>query len=260
MTAARGREGAGSGALPTLVVIGAMKCGTTSLHGHLDAHPDVGMSEPKELNFFFGPEVVDGEAEAETWTLGNWHRGTGWYAAHFDPACPVRGESSPGYTSPSHPESAVRMAAVVPTARLVYAVRDPVRRALSQYGHHRRQGTETRPPAEALLDPGSQYVARGRYLERLTPFLATGAFAGRITVVAQEELDADLRTTMRRLFADLDVDPDRWSPAPGARRNAAPEPAPPLEPALHAALADAVRDDAERLRAFTGREFPGWTV
>src|SRR5215218_499708 len=99
------------------------------------------------------------------------------------------------------------MAAVIPGARLVYAVRDPVRRALSQYGHHRRQGTEARPLAEALLDPASQYVARGRYVERLTPFLDTGAFDRRISVVAQEELEADLRGAMHRLFADLDVDP-----------------------------------------------------
>jgi len=249
-----------SGALPTLVVIGAMKCGTTSLHGYLAAHPEVGMSEPKELNFFFGPETLDEGDGAETWALGNWHRGTGWYAAHFDPACPVRGESSPGYTSPSHPEAAARMAAVIPAARLVYAVRDPVRRALSQYGHHRRQGTESRPLAEALLDPAAQYVTRGRYLERLTPFLDTDAFDGRITVVAQEELEADLPGTMRRLFADLGVDPDHWSPAMDTRHNAAPEPAPHVNGTLREALEEAFRDDAERLRSFAGREFPGWTV
>jgi hypothetical protein len=252
-------SGADGGALPTLVVIGAMKCGTTSLHGHLDAHPEIGMSEPKELNFFLGPDTVDG-ADDGTWTSGNWHRGTGWYAAQFDPARPVRGEASPGYTSPSHPEAAARMAAVLPAARLVYAVRDPVRRAVSQYGHHRREGTEPRPIAEALLDPASQYVARGRYLERLTPFLDTGAFDGRITVVAQEELEADLPGTMCRLLADLDVDPDRWSPATATHRNAAPEPAPELDPALREALAAEFRDDADRLREFTGREFPRWTV
>ncbi len=248
------------GALPNLVIIGAMKCGTTSLHGHLDAHPDVGMSRPKELNFFFGPDAVDVPDGEETWTLGNWHRGTGWYAAHFDPGCPVRGESSPGYTSPSHPESAARMAAVLPAARLVYAVRDPVRRALSQYGHHRREGTETRPLAEALLDPASQYLARGRYLERLQPFLDTGVFDGRITILAQEELEADLVGTVRRLLGDLGVDSDRWSPERCDRRNAAPAPAPRLAPALREALEAAFRDDAERLRAFAGREFPGWTV
>jgi hypothetical protein len=247
-----------SGVLPNLVVIGAMKCGTTSLHDYLNAHPEIGMSEPKELNFFFGPEAVD-RPDEETWTLGNWHRGTAWYAAHFDPACRVRGESSPGYTSPSHPESAGRMAAVLPGARLVYAVRDPVHRAVSQYGHHRRQGTEKRPMGEALLDPGSQYVARGRYLDRLAPFLDAG-FADRISVVAQEELDADLLGTVRRLLADVDVDPDRWAPTACTRRNAAPEPPPRLDPELREALESAFRDDAERLRRFAGREFPGWTV
>jgi hypothetical protein len=247
-----------AGALPNLVIIGAMKCGTTSLHGYLDAHPEIGMSEPKELNFFFGPERVD-RSDEETWTLGNWHRGTGWYAAHFDAACRVRGESSPGYTSPSHPESAARMAAVLPGARLVYAVRDPVRRAVSQYGHHRRQGTETRPMAEALLDPCSQYVSRGRYRERLEPFLTAG-FGDRITVVAQEELESDLPGTVRRLLADLDVDPARWAPAGCTRRNAAPERAPRLGPELRETLEAAFRDDAERLREFAGRAFAGWSV
>ena len=238
-----------SGALPDLVVIGAMKCGTTSLHAYLDAHPDVGMSRLKELNFFFGPEDA-----------GNWHRGVDWYAGQFDLAGAVRGESSPGYTSPSHPEVAARMAALLPSARLLYAVRDPVRRALSQYGHHRREGTEPRPLAEALLDPASQYLSRGRYLERLEPFLATGAFDGRITVIAQEEMETGLGATMRRLFGVLGVDPDRWDPTTAARRNAAPEPPPQLDPRLRQALLDAFRDDAERLRAFAGREFPCWTV
>ena len=253
-----------AGALPDLVVIGAMKCGTTSLHSYLDAHPDVGMSRPKELNFFFGPDRAEDGADrsddGDTWARGNWRRGVAWYAAHFDPACAVRGEASPGYTSPSHPDAAARMAAVIPSARLLYAVRDPVRRALSQYGHHRRQGTEIRGVGEALLDPASQYVARSRYFERLAPFLATGAFDGRITVLVQEELQADPRTTMRRLFRELGVDPQRWSPEEDARHNAAAELPAPLDPALRAALAEAFRDDAERLRAFAGRDFPGWTV
>ncbi len=253
-----------AGALPDLVVIGAMKCGTTSLHSYLDAHPDVGMSRPKELNFFFGPDgdedAADRPDDGATWARGNWRRGVAWYAAHFDPACAVRGEASPGYTSPSHPEAAARMAAVIPSARLLYAVRDPVRRALSQYGHHRRQGTEVRGVEEALLDPASQYVARGRYFERLAPFLATGAFDGRITVLAQEELEADPRAAMRRLFGELGVDPERWTLGDDARHNAASLPPAALDPPLREALSEAFRDDAERLRAFAGRDFPGWTV
>jgi len=118
------------------------------------------------------------------------HRGTPWYAAHFDPAAAVRGEASPGYTSPCHAQVVVRMAAVIPDAHLVYVVRDPVGRAVSQYCHHRREGSEKRDLADALLDSGSQYVARGRYAERLAPFL-DGSFP--ITIVAREELARERR-------------------------------------------------------------------
>lgn len=158
------------GLLPNLIVIGAMKCGTTALHRYLDLHPDVAMSEPKELNFFIGPERLAEGCEPPAWLAGNWHRGLEWYARQFRPA-PVRGEASPGYTSPSSPEAPERMARVLPGARLVYAVRDPVERAVSQYLHHRADGTERRPIEEALLDPSSQYVERGLYHARLEPYL-----------------------------------------------------------------------------------------
>src|SRR5205823_6451274 len=46
------RSGKETGALPNLVVIGGLKCGTTSLHHYLNLHPEVEMSRPKELNFF----------------------------------------------------------------------------------------------------------------------------------------------------------------------------------------------------------------
>ena len=257
------RPGAPAGALPNLVVIGAMKCGTTSLHHYLDQHPDIAMSRPKELNFFFEPEGSGAPAGAGNpvdWTHGNWRRGPDWYVAHFDPAAAVRGEASPGYTSPSHPEVAGRMAALVPDVRLVYAVRDPVGRAVSQYLHHRRDGTETREPEEALLDTDSQYVARGRYYERLVPFLETAAFGGRIAVVAQEQLHSDLRPTVRGLFAYLQVDDDFWCPVMGERRNESTEARPELEGRLRHRLREAFRDDAERLRDFAGHDFPGWSV
>ncbi|TFV66979.1 UNVERIFIED_ORG: sulfotransferase [Bacillus sp. AZ43] len=243
------------GALPNLVIVGAMKCGTTTLHSALDLHPQVSMSQPKELNFFVGTDDA-----GSSWAAGTWHRGADWYAAQFDPAAPVRGEASPGYTSPAHPEAAGRMAALIPGASLVYAVRDPVERAVSQYWHHRREGSETRPPEEALLDPGSQYVARGRYLERLTPFLTTGVFEGRIHVVAQEDLREDPRATLRGLFAFLGVDDTCWTGEMAGRRNSAPERPPAPAPAVRDRLRDELRDDAERLRAWAGRDFPGWSV
>jgi hypothetical protein len=246
-----------AGALPTVVIIGAMKCGTTSLHHYLDLHPEVAMSRPKELNFFIGADTPP--ALPTDWSSGNWHRGPAWYAAQFDASVPVRGEASPGYTSPSHPQVAMRMAWLIPSSRLVYAVRDPVRRAVSQYWHHRREGSEIRPLEEALLDPRSQYVARGRYFERLEPFLAAG-FGDRVSLVAQEELHAHRRPTLRRLFGHLGVEERYWSDAMDERRNASPERPGRLPARLAARLAEAFRDDAERLRAFARRDFPRWSV
>jgi hypothetical protein len=244
----------GADALPNLVVIGAMKCGTSALHRYLGCHPDIMMSEPKELNFFFGPD----NADSETWTRGNWHRGVAWYVAHFDGRVRVRGESSPGYTSPSHPEVAQRMAALVPAARLVYLVRDPVKRAVSQYCHHRAEGTETRPLGQALLDPSSQYISRSRYYDRLAPFLRFGRWA--IDVVCQEELLAERRSTLRALFEFLGVDGEYWASAFNeCRYTANAEPAR-LDRWLHDQLAEALRDDADRLREFVGRDFLRWSL
>ncbi len=232
-----------------------MKCGTSALHQLLGRHPDISMSEPKELNFFFGPA----RAGAEAWTRGNWHRGVGWYARHFDARAGVRGESSPGYTSPSHPEVAGRMAALLPAARLVYLVRDPVDRAVSQYHHHRAEGTEARPLEEALLDPGSQYLARSRYHDRLAPFLAH--FDRRaIAVVCQEELLADQRRTVRVVLEFLQVDAERWPSGSEERRQASDGQRTRPGPRLHRRLTEALRDDADRLRDLAGREFARWSL
>jgi Sulfotransferase family len=250
---AGGRTG---GALPNLVVIGAMKCGTSALHRLLDCHPDISMSEPKELNFFFGPDQADGGS----WATGNWHRGVAWYARQFDARATVRGESSPGYTSPAHPEAARRMAALVPGARLLYLVRDPVERAVSQYRHHHAEGSERRRLAEALLDPDSQYLARSRYHDRLAPFLAH--FERRaIAILCQEELLAEQRRTLRAVFELLQVDGRRWPGAPGAGRGQASDRPPPRPGGrLRERLAAALRDDADRLRELAGRDFPAWSV
>lgn len=243
-----------NGALPTFVVIGAMKCGTTALHHMLGAHPDIAMSDPKELNFFFGttPPPIDA---VDPWAAGNWWRGVAWYARHFPPHAPVRGESSPGYTSPDHPDVAGRLAATVPDVRLVYLVRDPIDRAVSQYLHHHRDGTEARPPADALLDPASQYVERSRYHERLTPFL-DHVPPWRMLVVAMEDLRDDPATTLARLLAFLGAGPPGSC---GTVRAGAGRPRNPA-PQLHERLATLVRDDVARLRALTRQRFARWSV
>jgi hypothetical protein len=243
-----------SGALPTFVIIGAMKCGTSALHRMLGAHPDIAMSDPKELNFFFGTAPpVDAD---DPWSTGNWWRGAGWYAAHFPTHAPVRGEASPGYTSPDHPHVAARLAATLPDARLVYLVRDPVDRAISQYLHHRRDGTEDRPLAEALLDPASQYLARSRYHERLTPFL--DRFPNdRILIVATEDLRDQPAPTMARVLRFLDADPQVM---PSAHIHGPSATATEPEPAVRHRVTALLRADADRLRRLAKRRFAQWSV
>jgi Sulfotransferase domain len=190
--ASAARRSVRSPALPNVVVIGGLKCGTTSLHHYLNLHPEVQMSRPKELNFFV----------AEL----NWNLGHDWYASHFRADAPVRGESSPHYTNrPRFEGVAERMASTVAGTRIVYMVRDPIDRMLSHYLHNLGSGYDERPIEQALGDPHTAYVDRSRYFFQLEPFLE--AFEpDRIMLVSREELLSERASTMRRVFGFLGVD------------------------------------------------------
>src|SRR5215211_4057915 len=279
-------------ALPNLIIIGGLKCGTTSLHHYLNLHPEIAMSRPKELNFFV----------AEL----NWPLGRDWYADHFDPKAPVRGESSPHYTNrPSFDGVPERMRDVLGAdIRLIYVVRDPIDRMLSHYLHNVGGGYDDRTLTDALSDPGSSYVARSRYFFQLEPYIEAFG-AERIAIVGREELKDDRIGVMRRAFEFLGVDPaftseqferewetgvakgssrfrimDRAVRLPGLRaidRNfdrlpeslrwlaerlihdpdAGEAPKPGLPDPLREDLVERFRDDVARLEDFAGRSF-GW--
>ena len=193
--------------LPTFIVIGAMKAGTTSLWGYLGDHPDVFMSAEKEPEFF---------VEEKTWG-----RGRAWYESLFadGEADTARGEASTSYTK--HPFFAgvpERMASVVPDARLVYVLRHPVERIVSQYRHALRAGWE-RVPLERALETNPQYVDISSYASQLERYL--GLFErSRILTVLADDLRADRHATMQRVFAFVGVDPT-WKPTgPGAELHA----------------------------------------
>ncbi len=239
-----------------MIVIGAMKAGTTALHRYLDAHPEIGMAPGKELNFFFGADRQNG-GRGDGLT-GNWHRGLDWYRGQLPPAR-VSGETSPGYTSPSFPETAERIARVVPEVRLIYLVRDPVERALSQYRHHRAEGAERRSVEEALLEPGSQYVARSRFHARLRPFLVRFPLE-QLFVCSHEELLHDRRRTLRTLYRFLGVDEQCWSREHERRWHVGRGEPVSLEPRVLRTLCARLTDDADRLRDLLGRKLSGWSV
>jgi hypothetical protein len=147
--------------LPNFAVIGAMKAGTVSLGHYLDEHPNVFLGRGgrfNEPNYFMAEQ--------------NWPRGRDWYESLFDGAggAAAIGECSPSYTW-AHVYHGVpeRMAEVVPQARLVYVVRDPIARMQSMYMHQVSAGRERRRAEVALLD--DRYLGPSRYGFQLAAFL-----------------------------------------------------------------------------------------
>ena len=138
----------------------------------------------------------------------NWHRGLAWYEAQFPASAKVVGESSPTYTvHPAHPHVPERMASVVPDAKLIYLVRDPIERLVSGYRFRRWiLEREDRPLDEALADfETSTHVVASCYamqLEQLFPYYPLE----RILVLEQRALAERRIETLRRAFRFLEVD------------------------------------------------------
>jgi len=180
--------------LPTFVVIGAMKSGTVSLSHYLDEHPGVFLGRGDtfgEPNFFIAERT--------------WGRGLGWYESLFVQAGAV-GECSPSYTmAPLFEGVPARMAQVVPDARLVYLVRDPIARMRSMYLHQVSAGRERRRPEDALLD--ERYLTPSQYGFQLAGFLDYFD-RSQVLVIASEALRDRPRDALTVLFDHLGVDPN----------------------------------------------------
>jgi sulfotransferase family protein len=178
--------------LPNLIIVGGLKCGTTSIHHYLGLHPQIQMSKPKELNFF---------AEELNWDLG-----LDWYASRFDQRFEVRGESSPHYTNlPRFEGIPQRIKEHCPDARLIYMVRDPIKRILSHWVHSTGAGYETRELMPTLSEPDTSYIHRSMYWMQLQPYLELFE-REQIEVIAQEELQGEREETMRKAFRFAGVD------------------------------------------------------
>jgi hypothetical protein len=177
--------------LPTFVVIGAMKTGTSSLASYLRVHPQVFMTTPKEPGFF----------------SMRWDKGLGWYEALFDGAgdAVARGEASTNYTkAPSLPHVPERMAQVIPDAKLVYVVRNPVPRIRSHYVHNAANKGERRKIGIAVRD-NPDYLDFSRYAYQLRLFLEHYPRES-ILVVSSERLRTDREASLKDVFQFVGID------------------------------------------------------
>jgi hypothetical protein len=213
------RVGASRRALPDFLIIGTQLGGTSSLYRYLGAHPDVAPSLRKETEYF----------------STEFHRGEGWYRAHFPWRSTADGkparqtfEATPAYLL--DPLAAPRAAELIPNARIIVMLRDPVDRAFSQYGHNRRLGAETHTFEEAIAaepvrlrgeydrtaeDENYEaiplrrfgYVERGLYAEQLERWLDR---FDDVHVIRSEDFMRDPRPVYRSVLDFLDL--SAWEP------------------------------------------------
>ena len=193
--------------LPNLFIVGAAKCGTTSLHYYLDQHPAISMSSVKEPALF---------------CHADWRQRIDRYAGMLDAKAPVRGESSTHYTKhPAFPGVPARIAEVAPDAKLIYVVRDPLRRCVAQWVHNVAAGRESRSLNDALRDfedPENLYVWCGRYATQIERYLEHFPLRA-LLVLDQTDLLNDRSATLRRAFDFLAVDAGFHSPRFDAQLN-----------------------------------------
>lgn len=149
--------------LPSFIIIGAGKCGTTSLHDYLNQHPQVYIC-PKKETFFFMDEVV--RAKHKPW--GAVTDIEDYRALFADaPEDSVIGEISTNYYA--YPESAQLIYDLIPEVKIIAILRDPAERAFSSYQMHLREGVENQDFAR-IIDKDVKYVKRGFYYSQLLPF------------------------------------------------------------------------------------------
>ncbi|MGH3504506.1 MAG: sulfotransferase [Nocardioidaceae bacterium] len=204
--------------LPDFLVIGAYKCGTTSLCHYLSGHDQIFLPHLQEPRFFALPDGVasrrkgrvprvdrrDVYARRHAWTLEQ-------YASLFAaaPRHSMAGECSPEYLR-SSASAAPAIRDQIPDAKLLAILRNPVERAFSEYLHFVRDGLEQDTFEVAIsrrqsLRPKHSYVLTGYYASQLASYLKR--FPGeQLKIVLFDDLRDDPTRTLRDLFSWLGVD------------------------------------------------------
>jgi hypothetical protein len=239
---ARGALGEGpasDGVLPQVLLIGAPKSGTTSLLAYLEVFPELWRHPRKELHFFDG----------------RWPWGEAWYRLQFPSTERLQGrlaiEATPDYLQ--DPQAPQRAAALMPEARLIVLLREPLRRALSWFQHRQRlSGPQGR--AEDLISAelhdllelnAEQRAALGwrfpnclagsLYVEQLQRWRLCYE-EHQILMLRFEDLVLNPSAACQRVARFLGLPPRKFTPEVlqtlGQAWNVAPEPYPPLSSPL----------------------------
>jgi len=259
---AYGRATATARRLPDFLILGAQKAGTTALYAYLRRHPGITGPSWKEVSYFDR----------------HYARGESWYRGNFPNVLRTRGklvgEASPSYLF--HPLGPERVQALVPEARLVALVRNPVDRALSHYNHEVALGREPLSFEDALAaederlrgeeqrlvaDPrffsrpwwSHTYKARGRYAEQLERWLEVFP-REQLLIVPSEDLLGDAEATHACVLEFLGTRPHRLESYPRVFERQYE----PMRAETRAELAAYFAEPNRRLYGLLGRDL-GWT-
>jgi len=204
--------------LPNFLVLGAARCGTTSLHYYLAEHPDVCMSSIKEPNFFLFEQSADGPRPCiadDRRLIAKSVPDRGRYERLFGQPAAAVGEASPLYLYTRETPQLIQ--ALVPDARLIAIVREPVERAWSHFVYVNDDlGDETVPAFEGAVD---EEIGRGYEPYRTgTHFLRLSAYAEQleryrsvfpreqVLVVGYDALIRETPQTLAQICRFLDID------------------------------------------------------
>ncbi|MBM9605760.1 sulfotransferase domain-containing protein [Desulfopila inferna] len=177
---------------PDFILIGAMKCATSTLHEQLSLHESFFMTTPKEPSFFSDIE--------------NYDKGSIWYQSFFKKAGhgQVKGESSTNYSKlPNYPETVNRIKSFCPEIKCIYLMRHPVDRLISHYIHEWSQGNISCDINTAVRHH-PELIEYGRYNMQLEPYISTFGFSA-ILPLFTERLQITPRQELQAIFDFLEI-------------------------------------------------------
>jgi hypothetical protein len=208
--------------LPNFFLVGAAKAGTTSIYTYLSHHPEVFFPAIKEPHFFTQVRPAPAQQfliEAVT-KRSTYLRLYGGATKHR-----VIGDASPSYLW--HPEVPQRIRAAVPQAKIAIVLRDPVERAYSHYLMDYREGAQSKPFYEALLEDMHRpekgwgvsylYYELGLYAEQVQRYLEIFK-PEQVKVLMFEDLRHDTKAALYELAAFLGLDPNPLTHADTSRK------------------------------------------
>ena len=197
--------------LPNLLIVGAAKCGTTSLHNYLKQHPDIFMTAHKEPHFLINSEIGTRRVHKAVTTLEAYKK-----MFETDRDYRYKGESSVMYLA--FPEFSINNIKkyLDPDVKIIIMLRSPIERAFAGYLHNLRYNpaedlsfeeavdkSEERYHQEEDMTPDTRYLHVGRYSSQVDSFM--NDFKNNVHVIIYDDYVNDIDACLSNVFDFLEV-------------------------------------------------------